>query len=563
MACLPWLIVAILLCARLHLLLVRVYDPDEFEHLHGGVCVARGQVPYRDFFEHHGPLTYYLTAPLALALGIQPGLLTANRLLSFGFLLATLWGTYRLTRCVFGRQAAPWSLAWLMSFPLFVEKSVEWRPDIPATCLVTWGFYFWLRRPRLGSNDSLLAGLSFGLAFLATPKFVFLLPGALGAMLVSQGVLAASYLSAGLLVGLAATQCVALAWFWHQGAAYDFVDKTLLLPLRWQMKEPFINFIIARPSWSPLHQGTLLFSLVTGVIQSLFPGGKRRRQSVLTWAILSHLAGAAIVPAAFLQYYLPAMPVAASLTVGMIAGSLGKQRHRKSQATWTSWVWCYRSGFVAISILMFAIGLLAWHERIGPTLTDLLESWEHRAVGLRDLYMAWDVLVAGFLALGLLLALVPPARFLALGILWGALAVTTAVRLTIPHFYWPNSDQRADMDLVERIVPEHGMVLDGFTGLGALRPHALYYWWLNHHSLPLVEKAAGFSGVVGAVETGKPALVIYDRELWSLRYLLAEPLARNYRKVAVSPQSKGILLLLRRDLPDPTAREIEVPSAPP
>ena len=41
---------------------------DELEHLHATWCVAQGQLPYRDFFEHHTPLLYYLLAPIAALL---------------------------------------------------------------------------------------------------------------------------------------------------------------------------------------------------------------------------------------------------------------------------------------------------------------------------------------------------------------------------------------------------------------------------------------------------------------------------------------------------------------
>src|SRR5260221_6570383 len=42
----------------------RGIDPDELEHLHAAYCVWRGEVPYRDFFEHHGPALYYCLWPI-------------------------------------------------------------------------------------------------------------------------------------------------------------------------------------------------------------------------------------------------------------------------------------------------------------------------------------------------------------------------------------------------------------------------------------------------------------------------------------------------------------------
>src|SRR5436853_5392466 len=53
-----------LLIARLWFLVHRALDLDEFEHAHAAWSVARGLLPYRDFFEHHSPALYLLCAPL-------------------------------------------------------------------------------------------------------------------------------------------------------------------------------------------------------------------------------------------------------------------------------------------------------------------------------------------------------------------------------------------------------------------------------------------------------------------------------------------------------------------
>ncbi|MBU0761569.1 MAG: hypothetical protein KKD39_00955, partial [Candidatus Altiarchaeota archaeon] len=37
---------------------------DDVENLHASWLVYRGYIPYRDFFEHHTPLTWYVLSPL-------------------------------------------------------------------------------------------------------------------------------------------------------------------------------------------------------------------------------------------------------------------------------------------------------------------------------------------------------------------------------------------------------------------------------------------------------------------------------------------------------------------
>ena len=37
---------------------------DEIEHLHVGYLISIGELPYRDFFEHHLPMFHYLISVL-------------------------------------------------------------------------------------------------------------------------------------------------------------------------------------------------------------------------------------------------------------------------------------------------------------------------------------------------------------------------------------------------------------------------------------------------------------------------------------------------------------------
>ena len=62
------LLVAGVQVARVDHLLHRWWCADELEHLHAAWCITQGQVPFRDFFEHHTPALYYLLAPVVWAL---------------------------------------------------------------------------------------------------------------------------------------------------------------------------------------------------------------------------------------------------------------------------------------------------------------------------------------------------------------------------------------------------------------------------------------------------------------------------------------------------------------
>jgi len=50
-------------CAALTVLYLGRLEYDEIEHLHNGYLVSIGKTPFKDFWEHHLPLIWYVIAP--------------------------------------------------------------------------------------------------------------------------------------------------------------------------------------------------------------------------------------------------------------------------------------------------------------------------------------------------------------------------------------------------------------------------------------------------------------------------------------------------------------------
>ena len=55
--------VAVLVCSYIYCFVVKA-NGDNVEHLHFSWLVWQGYVPYKDFFQHHNPLLWYMSAPL-------------------------------------------------------------------------------------------------------------------------------------------------------------------------------------------------------------------------------------------------------------------------------------------------------------------------------------------------------------------------------------------------------------------------------------------------------------------------------------------------------------------
>lgn len=56
---------------------------DTAEHIHSSWLVSIGKVPYRDFFQHHNPLLWYLFAPVTQLFYRDTAIVYAARLLRF------------------------------------------------------------------------------------------------------------------------------------------------------------------------------------------------------------------------------------------------------------------------------------------------------------------------------------------------------------------------------------------------------------------------------------------------------------------------------------------------
>lgn len=540
--------IAALLCLRLQLLSTRLYDPDEFEHLHASLSIAKGEVPYRDFFEHHGPLPYYLAAPLAAWMGPAPELLTANRLLGFACLLVLLAGVVRLSRLLFGGWSGTLALLWLLTLSPFVEKSVEWRPDVPAASLLAWSFAVIAVPGAVTWRRAAGFGALVALATLCTPKIVFLAGGAVVGVAVVVGPRSALRVAAWTaLLGLAAWGAAA-ALFRAADAGTEFLRCTLWLPITWQTSgEDAI--VLARSLWAPGHFLVAGAALAASLSLVSTQRGRRRRELFLAFACLAHLAATPLVAAVYLQYFLPLFPILAVLCGGWLRRAW-KVRRR------LPWI-----GLVPAAILVQTVeGWLGWPRlaRFGRLVFEERRGWIES--GLVEPNATVILLGFAFFLAGMCVAFLPRGKQAGVVVMLIGLWIPSLGRSLAPHLYWRRDGQIKDIELVRRAAGPRGAVLDGFSGLGCLQPHAFYWTWINEHSGPLLVREGDLAKLVDLVRRGEPAVILYDRHLHQFGEALVPLVERGYRPIGRRPLSRGVAILLRRDLPDPTANDTD-PSA--
>ena len=143
-------------------------------------------LPYKDYFEHHTPLLHFLLAPWFRFFNVETD---PDQATSF-ILFARLWMwiltgliiylMFAFAKRLKGPRVAWWSTLFLATTPMFLEKSLEIRPDVLSTAL--WlGCLLSLIGGIRSRGHSLWSfawsGFFLGLGVMCTQKMLFAIPG--------------------------------------------------------------------------------------------------------------------------------------------------------------------------------------------------------------------------------------------------------------------------------------------------------------------------------------------------------------------------------------------------
>ena len=460
------LVVAAASALRAGRVFTRGFDPDEFQHLHGGWCLAHGLWPYRDYFEHHTPWLWLALAPFFALFDVDrdPERAVAFVLAARGAMWilgsVALLLTFRLGRLWAG-PATGWLAAAMLSVTLaFVEKSIEIRPDVPAlVCLLgSWmATASALRRApeERGTRGRLAAaGFLLGAAVLFTQKVALTLPATLVVLLAwvldrrqwrsrRARVLGLAAFGVGAAVPLVATLALFAA---HTGIS-RFIELNVTRNADWRVRFSPVPFLraIFQANLAVVCLGVLGWVQAAARLPS--PDALRQGGVLLVLQTLGLLAGAFAIPVPQLHYFLMVLPLAAILAARALAGAAEAAARRGRDPA-------RAATLAAVAILGLALA-------------------------------AVPPLAAGFKSLD-------PAR---------------------PKV----QDQLARMRLVLALTTPGETVMDGFTGAGVFRPHAYYYFFLHDEIRALLEGPEK-DGLRRALRDGEiaPALVLFDFDVQDL-----------------------------------------------
>lgn len=203
---------------------------DEGTIVYGAIRVARGEVPYRDFFEVMGPGSFYWLAGWFDVFGTSWFALRAHLLLTWVGISLLI---HYLTRCIHeGPFAAlPWALYTFVAIPLWPASSHHWDSVLfavtTAVCVLQWQI------TRRGAWLVAAGSLAAVTTCIIPLKGAALLAAACGIVVASKYVAGASRVGrqSVLLVAsyVCTLACVGL-WFYSSNALDDLFYATVVWP---------------------------------------------------------------------------------------------------------------------------------------------------------------------------------------------------------------------------------------------------------------------------------------------------------------------------------------------
>lgn len=320
----------------------RRFNVDEFEHVHAAWYVLQGDVPYRDFFEHHHPLLWYLLAPLVALTEPSFDVLFVAR----GFMWLCFVGCsgllFLIGRRLHSATAGFWAAVLWTSFEPVLSSGYEVRPDTPMTLCLLGACLLLLRRTP---SSDVGGGALAGLALLFLQKAVLFAPALAILLFVGppapprEHAARAGRASLGFLltVGMGALALwvqggLAAWWEW----AVVFNQTAPPVPGQWYE----IGFRLLRRA--AVQTNTLAtLAIVAGGVW-LMTRERGRAASALVLASLVLIASLALTRRPYSQYLLPALTLPCIL--GGVAVSVGLSRLAGD-----------RTRLVCVALIAFAI----------------------------------------------------------------------------------------------------------------------------------------------------------------------------------------------------------------
>ncbi len=164
-------------CCLYYTTFVRAILSDEQEHTYASFMIYRGFSPYKDFFEHHHPLMWYLFYPLMFLFHNDASIFIVERCFSLWFLFCDCFFLIKICRLI--SQEVKFQIITILFFLLpecVMLYGVDFRPDNVMLMFCLAGIYYWFCFIQFGGQAKLnLAFLYFFLSLMTLQKVLLML----------------------------------------------------------------------------------------------------------------------------------------------------------------------------------------------------------------------------------------------------------------------------------------------------------------------------------------------------------------------------------------------------
>lgn len=503
---------------------------DEFQHLHASYLVSIGQIPFRDFFEHHTPLFYYLMAPFIRVLG--PGFDTIIHLRGISLLafVSTL-----VLLMIWARRLSGWPASYLVgalvlgNFSLFKSGAILYLDVFAIPSLVLSAQC--LSRSRQRPILALASGFFFGIAILFTQKAV---------------VVGLAFL---LYFGVRAWQewnprsqrrSLALEFFSYlSGGFFSLLGLALLLPLSaWGdfFEDVFVTNLAWRARHFPTHELKVLAGTDAAVyfvalagLAVWFRRFLRRRLRVAEedfpcLVFFSLCAGVFLIPVVWTEYFVQ-VAAFSSLVAGLALVEFYRYLSDEQSGLLRSFGdprWRLASSLVGVFCILQILDLVGRKvvAPVGPV----------QGVDRRLSDASLLITLALWLILGATLAVShrhqsrSPAHLVVALILVFPLVEQVDFINDRPNHY-----QRVRVEYVLQHTKPGDPVFYGYDGYGVFRPHVYKYWFLHDEMQMMLSDREREREIIDSIERIRPPILIHDRWVKRLPASFQEYVARHYR----------------------------------
>jgi hypothetical protein len=427
----------------------------------------------------------------------------------------------------------------LGNIPMFLDKTLEVRPDVPSValwlaCLVA--VVRGIRDEETGRKSQwrfAWSGIFLGAAIMCTQKMLFALPGFGLSMLWyvldprSLGTRRQRFWNVAYQVlGFCLPVFLTLGYFAGRGALSEFFEYNFLLNSHWKIHIAATYFLKQLVKDSPILVGLAISGFFSALWHMFGRERFRRGEFVYVLNALGLFCGAFVIPVPWHQYYLMFLPLAAVFAsweflevMNWVSAAVHGERARRAR-----------------SVLYIMIGTCAF---TAPLILALKKLRPHF---LNEVMDANDWLPRTFHA-EIWLVILASAAVCLLFRRKNLAAVALLVGLSLfPYkmmLYNVHETNTADLNAIRYVLQNTSptdVCMDGWTGLCVFRPHAWFYWFL-HREIRVMLSEESKNELGENLKSGSiaPKVIVYDEDLKDLSAQTAQFFEKRYESLGEGP----------------------------